>query len=189
MRHHDPSCQHDWVHTGDHRRFAMGKFMGVKQIVCGSLVFGGLAVLVMAQTALATPIIGVEGTSLAVGTFVDLEARSETDSHAVELRATGPTDVHILQNKIAPGGTFGWHSHLGPSIVVVQIGELTLYRADDPACTPQVFAAGSGFVDQGGDVHVVRNEGSVDAVVYVTSIIPQGAGRRIDELDPGTCGF
>jgi quercetin dioxygenase-like cupin family protein len=167
----------------------MGKLVRMKQIVCGSLVVGGLAVLVIAQTAFATPVVGVEGTSLAIGTFDGLEARSQTDTHAVELRATGPTDVHILQNKIAPGGTFGWHSHPGPSIVVVQSGALTLYRADDPACTPQVYAAGSGFVDQGGDVHVVRNEGSVEAVVYVTSIIPQGAGRRIDALDPGTCGF
>ena len=168
----------------------MRKLMGMKQIVCGSLVLGVLAVLVIVQTALATPIIGVETTSLAVGTFDDgLDARSKTDALEVQLRASGPTDVHILQNKIAPGGTYGWHSHPGPSIVVVQSGELTLYRAADPACTPQVVAAGSGFVDQGGDVHVVRNEGSVDAVVYVTSIIPKGAGRRIDELDPGTCGF
>ena len=112
-----------------------------------------------------------------------------TDTLEVQLRANGPTDVHMLQNKIAPGGTYGWHSHPGPSIVVVQSGALTLYRADDPACIPRVYAAGSGFVDQGGDVAVVRNEGSVDAVVYVTSIIPKGAGRRIDELDPGTCGF
>ena len=118
-----------------------------------------------------------------------LEANSKTDTFEVELRATGPTDVHMLQNKIGPGGTYGWHSHPGPSIVVVQSGALTLYRAADPDCTPQVLGAGSGFVDQGGDVHVVRNEGSVDAVVYVTSIIPKGAGRRIDELDPGTCGF
>ena len=166
------------------------KLVGMKQIVCGSLVFGGLAVLVIVQSAFATPIIGVDSTSLAVGTFDDgLEANSKTDTFAVELRAAGPTDVHILQNKIAPGGTYGWHSHPGPSIVVVQSGALTLYRADDPTCTPRVFGAGSGFVDQGGDVHVVRNEGSVDAVVYVTSIIPKGAGRRIDELDPGTCGF
>ena len=168
----------------------MGKLVDMKQIVCGSLVFGGLAVMVMAHTAFATPIIGVESTSLAVGTFDGgLEAKSNIDALEVELRATGPTDVHMLQNKIAPGGTYGWHSHPGPSIVVVQSGALTLYRADDPACTPQVFGAGSGFVDQGGDVAVVRNEGSVDAVVYVTSIIPKGAGRRIDELDPGTCGF
>ena len=168
----------------------MRRLMRMKQILRGSLVFGGLAVLVVAQAAFATPIVAVESTSLAVGTFDDgLDARSKTDSLEVQLRATGPTDVHILQNKIAPGGTYGWHSHPGPSIVVVQSGALTLYRAADPTCTPQVFGAGSGFVDQGGDVHVVRNEGNVDAVVYVTSIIPKGAGRRIDELDPGSCGF
>jgi quercetin dioxygenase-like cupin family protein len=169
---------------------AMRKLIGMKQIVCASLVLGGLAVMVIAQSAFATPIIGVNSTSLAIGTFDSgLEANSKTDNFEVELRATGPTDVYLLQNTIAPGGTYGWHSHPGPSIVVVQSGELTLYRADDPTCTPQVYTAGSGFVDQGGDVHVVRNEGSVDAVVYVTSIIPKSAGRRIDELDPGTCGF
>jgi quercetin dioxygenase-like cupin family protein len=167
----------------------MRNVVGMKKLVGGSLVIAGLAVLVVAQTAFATPVVDVQGTSLAVGTFDGLDARSATGTHEVDLRATGPTDVHILQNKIAPGGTFGWHSHPGPSIVVVQSGELTLYRADDPGCTPQVYAAGSGFVDQGGDVHVVRNEGSVDAIVYVTSIAPQGAGRRIDALDPGTCGF
>jgi quercetin dioxygenase-like cupin family protein len=132
----------------------------------------------------------VDTRNLAVGTFDGgLEATSKTDALDVDLRATGPTEVYMLENRIAPGGTYGWHSHPGPSIVVVQSGTLTLYRANDPACTPQVYTAGSGFVDQGGDVHVVRNEGGVDAVVYVTSIIPKGAGRRIDELDPGTCGF
>jgi quercetin dioxygenase-like cupin family protein len=168
----------------------MRRLASIKQVVCGSLVVGGLAVVVVAQTASATPIIGVDTTPLAVGTFdAGLEAHSQTDALEVELRSSGPTDVYLLQNRIAPGGTYGWHSHPGPSIVVVQSGELTLYRASDPNCTPQVFAAGSGFVDQGGDVHIVRNEGSVDAVVYVTSIIPKGAGRRIDELDPGTCDF
>ncbi len=168
----------------------MRTLVNMKQFLCGSIALGGMVVVVViAQTAFATPIVGVEGTPLAVGTFDGLEARSQTDFHKVELRATGPTDVYILQNKIAPGGTFGWHSHPGPSIVVIQSGALTLYRADDPECTPQHYAAGSGFVDQGGDVHVVRNEGDVEAVVYVTSIIPQGAGRRIDALDPGTCGF
>ena len=102
----------------------MGKLMGMKQIVCASLVVGGLAVLVIARSAFATPIVGVESTSLAVGTFDGLDARSKTDTYEVELRATGPTDYHILQNKIAPGGTYGWHSHPCPSIVVVQSGEL-----------------------------------------------------------------
>src|SRR5262249_899173 len=127
------------VAQGAQWRFAMGKRVGMKQIVCGTLVLGGLAILLIGQTAFATPVVGVEPTSLAVGTFQDgLEATSVTDSHAVELRATGPTDVHILQNKVAPGGTFGWHSHPGPSIVVVQSGELTFYLADDPNCTPHI---------------------------------------------------
>ena len=90
---------------------------------------------------------------------------------------------------IAPGGTFGWHSHPGPSIVVVKAGALTLYHGDDPTCTPHVITAGSGFVDDGGQVHVVRNEGSVDALVYVTSLVPKGAPRRIDEPSPGHCPF
>ena len=167
----------------------MGNGMRTKRIVCGSLISGCMAVLGIVQTAFATPAIGVESTPLAVGTFDGLRAMSQSEANTVDLRATGSTDVQVLQNKIAPGGTFGWHSHPGPSIVVVQSGVLTLYRAEDPDCTPHVVAAGSGFVDQGGDVHVVRNEGDVEALLYVTSIIPQGAGRRIDALDPGTCGF
>jgi hypothetical protein len=73
--------------------------------------------------------------------------------------------------------------------VVVKSGALTLYRGDDPTCTPEVISAGSGFVDNGGDVHVVRNEGSVETVVYVTSLVPAGFARRIDEPSPGNCSF
>jgi hypothetical protein len=70
--------------------------------------------------------------------------------------------------------------------VVVKSGELTLYRGDDPTCTPTRVPAGSGFVDDGGDVHMVRNEGTVETVVYVTSLVPSGAPRRIDEPSRGT---
>jgi len=161
----------------------------MKRLISGVAALAGLAVLVIATTALATPGSGVTSTVFAVGTFQELEAKTLSSDWQVRISTKGVTDVHILENRIVPGGTFGWHSHPGPSIVVVKSGALTLYRGDDPSCTPQVFAAGSGFVDNGGDVHVVRNEGSVDAVVYVTSLIPQGAGRRIDEPSPGTCSF
>jgi quercetin dioxygenase-like cupin family protein len=168
----------------------MRKIVGVKQIVSGSVFIGALTVVLVAQSAFATPITGVQTTSPAIGTFDQgFEAHSKTDTLEVELHATGATDVQMLQNTIAPGGTMGWMSHPGPSIVVVQSGELTMYGAADPTCAPQVYPAGTGFVMPTGDVHVVRNEGSVDAVVSVTSIIPKGANRRIDEPDPGTCGF
>jgi hypothetical protein len=73
--------------------------------------------------------------------------------------------------------------------VIVKSGTATFYLGDDPTCTPHVVPAGSRFVDQGGDVHVVRNEGSVDLVTVVASLIPAGAARRIDEPSPGNCPF
>jgi quercetin dioxygenase-like cupin family protein len=158
----------------------------MKKLIAGA---GFLVVLVIATTALATPIVGVTSTVFAVGAFDELHAKTLTSHWQARIDTKGATDVHVLENKIAPGGTFGWHSHPGPSIVVVKSGALTLYHGDDPTCTPQVVAAGSGFVDDGGDVHLVRNEGTVDAVVYVTSLVPHGAARRIDEPSPGNCPF
>jgi hypothetical protein len=96
----------------------MAKLAGIKQVVCG-----GLVILAVARTASATPITGVDTTNLAVGTFDGgLAATAQTNAFGVELRATGPTDVYMLENRIAPSGTYGWHSHPGPSIVVVQSG-------------------------------------------------------------------
>jgi len=110
-----------------------------------------------------------------------------SSSWQARISTKGESDVWMLQNIIGPGGSFGWHSHPGPSLVIVKAGALMLYRADDPTCTPEVVAAGSGFVDDGGDTHLVRNEGTVDAIVYVTSIGPRGAARRIDEPHPSNC--
>ena len=57
----------------------------------------------------------------------------------------------------------------------------------DPTCTPRRIPAGSGFVDKGLEVHLVRNEGLVDLVTVVVSFVPKGATRRIDEADPSNC--
>jgi quercetin dioxygenase-like cupin family protein len=105
------------------------------------------------------------------------------------IKTKGSSDVHVLENTIAPGGTFGWHSHPGPSLVIVKSGTATFYLAAEPTCTPHAVPAGSGFVDQGHDVHVVRNEGSIDLVTVVVSLVPAGFGRRIDEPSRGTCPF
>lgn len=156
----------------------------------GALAIGGVV--------LATAPSGVTSTLFAVGRFEDIDATAltnidpnsdRTDFWQARIKTKGSTDLYVLENRIVPGGSFGWHSHPGPSLVVVQSGALTLYRGDDPTCTPEVIQAGSGFVDNGGDVHLVRNEGSVDTVVYVTSLVPAGLARRIDEPSPGNCPF
>jgi quercetin dioxygenase-like cupin family protein len=143
----------------------------------------------VAGTVLATPVVGVQSTLFAVGQFDEIEAKTLSSSWQARISTKGKTDVHVLENRIAPGGSFGWHSHPGPSLVSVKTGALTLYRGDDSSCTPEVIPAGSGFVDDGGDVHLVRNEGDVETVVYVTSLTPRGAARRIDEPSPGNCPF
>jgi quercetin dioxygenase-like cupin family protein len=145
--------------------------------------------------ALATSPQGVTTLTLGVARFDNINAAARTDVNPgrrrdvwkARIRTTGATDVHMLQNTIAPGGTFGWHGHPGPSLVIVKSGTATFYEADDPACAPHVVPTGSGFVDSGQDTHVVRNEGSVDLVTEVVSLVPAGFARRIDEPAPANC--
>jgi quercetin dioxygenase-like cupin family protein len=154
-----------------------------------ALLVVGVGVGVFGGTALATPPSGVTSKTFAVGQFDEIAAKTLSSSWQARISTKGESDLHVVENTIAAGGSFGWHSHPGPSLVIVKTGALTLYRGDDPTCTPQVVEAGSGFVDNGGDVHLVRNEGSVVTVVYVTSLVPRGAPRRIDEPSPGNCPF
>ena len=138
---------------------------------------------------------GVTTVAIAKGRFSDINVQARTDPNPAAnilswqalINTKGASDLEVLQNTIVPGGTFGWHSHPGPSFVIVKSGTATFYLANDPKCLPHVIEAGSGLIDQGGDVHVIRNEGTVDLVTIVASLIPAGATRRIDEARPDTC--
>jgi hypothetical protein len=108
-------------------------------------------------------------------------AANGTDLWQIRITAKGWTDVHILENVIAPGGTFGWHSHPGPSLVIVKSGTLSVYHTLD--CKPKDFGPltpnGTAFVDQGHDLHMVRNNSTTDtADVYVVSFVPAGQKMR-----------
>jgi quercetin dioxygenase-like cupin family protein len=178
-----------------HQFILLSRSKGTRALFFATIV-GVLSTIAVAGFVQATPGLGVTSTVFAVGAFDSLDAKSLTDIDPnpdvtrywqARIITKGATDVHVIENRIAPGGTFGWHSHPGPSIVVVKSGALTLYLASDPTCTGRVVSAGSGFVDNGGDIHVVRNEGSVEAVVYVTSLVPRGFTRRIDQPAPSQC--
>jgi quercetin dioxygenase-like cupin family protein len=161
--------------------------------VVGVLVAGALLIL----PAQATPPSGVTTSIIGVGRFAKIDAKAKTDidpgKHTkfwkARIKTKRSSDLHVLQNTIAPGGSFGWHSHPGPSLVIVKSGTATFYLAKDPKCRPHVVQAGSGFVDEGHDVHVVRNEGKVDLVTVVVSLVPAGFERRIDQPNPGNCPF
>jgi quercetin dioxygenase-like cupin family protein len=111
-------------------------------------------------------------------------------AHEARIKTKGLSDVYVVNNVVTPGGQSGWHTHPGPSVVVIKSGTATVYDGDDATCTPQVYEAGTAFVDHGGGhVHLVRNENSVDLETVAFQIIPAGAARRIDAPSPGNCGF
>jgi hypothetical protein len=154
------------------------------------------ATALLVVPALATPPAGVTNPpwSPVIGRFNGIDATVKTDTKPgpatdfwkVRISAKGATDVHIVENVIRPGGTFGWHSHPGPSLVIVKSGTLSAYHGPD--CTPQDYGPtsplGSTFTDEGHDLHLVRNNGTVDVDVYVVSFVPAGFARRIDEPNP-----
>ena len=162
----------------------------MKKLVGASASLVGLAVLVIVATALATPSLGVTSTTIAQGNLEEIDVKGKTGDWKVRIKTEGQSQLVVVENKVAPGGNFGWHSHPGPSLVIVKSGTATFYRGDDPHCTPQVYRQGAAFADPtGGVVHIVRNEGSEELVVIVTRLLPAGAAPRMDEPSPGNCPF
>lgn len=161
--------------------------MRSRLIVASLVVIGGVAV--SAGTVLATEPSGVTPTEFGIGKLGPIDTKGRVGAWSSLMKTTGATDLHVLSNRIAPGGDFGWHSHPGPSFVIIKSGTATVYLGADPLCRRHRYRAGGGFVDTGRAVHIVRNEGTVDLVTVVVSFTPRGAERRIDEADPGTCPF
>jgi len=156
--------------------------------VVGAAVYGG--------NVFATPASGFTGTTLALGRFDDIDVMNQSFPDGflrpwLSIQKTkGPSDLYVQSNVWAVGGSTGWHTHPGHSLIIVTAGTVTGYEGDDPACTPHVYGQGTGFVDPGGDhVHLLRNEGAVEARTIAVQLIPAGAIRRIDAPSPGTCPF
>ena len=167
-------------------------------LLSGSLVLGAAAALHVSGVALATPasagfVSEILGRSFFERIRVSTAHNDDDDvvtANLVKILAKDPSDVYMVRNTVAPGADSGWHTHPGPSIVMVTSGTASVYEGDDPSCTPVAVPAGTGFIDAGGThVHLVRNAGSVPLVTVAFQIIPTGAARRIDAANPGYCQF
>jgi quercetin dioxygenase-like cupin family protein len=155
-----------------------------------ALLTVGLIAAMVTSFALATAAKDVSSVTLAPASRLDpIDIKVKTGDWEAEIETKGTSDLAVSENTVKPGGHFGWHSHPGPSLVIVKSGTSTFYRGDDPDCTPEVHPAGTAYVDPGGVVHTARNEGSVDLVLVVTRLTPRGAIPRIDAPDPGNCPF
>ena len=161
--------------------------MRSKLVIAFVLVAVGIAAY--AGSVLATPPTDVTPAIYGIGKLRSFDTSGKIGAWKAKMDIKGASDLWVLSNRIAPGGSFGWHSHPGPSFVIVTSGTATFYLGADPKCRPHVVQAGSTFVDKGRAVHIVRNEGTVDLVTVVVSFVPSGVPRRIDAPDPGNCHF
>jgi quercetin dioxygenase-like cupin family protein len=165
-------------------------------LTAGAVVCGVSAILNWPGIVSATPASQFNSETLARSSFEEIEVNTrrehghEDEDSKVKIKVEEPSDVYVVRNTVPPGGFSGWHTHPGPSVVLVKSGTATVYNGDDPNCTPVTYAAGTGFVDEGGGhVHMVRNEGKTDLVTVAFQIIPARADRRIDAPSPGHCPF
>jgi quercetin dioxygenase-like cupin family protein len=122
--------------------------------------------VVFVGAAPATQPKGVTPTPLTRATLGNFEA--ENNGIEVESQRTS-ADFALAKVVIEPGGTTGWHHHPGVALVSVNSGSVTEY---DKNCNKSVIKAGEGFFETKGEVHVVRNRGKANAVLYVTFIAP-----------------
>jgi hypothetical protein len=102
----------------------------------------------------------------------DIDTGNATDFWQVRISAKGATDVHILENVIAPGGSF----ELGIASVRKRIGDaevrMLAYNGSVPGPTLRVA--------EGSEIEVdVVNEGDLEATVH-------WHGLRLDNRSDGT---
>jgi len=71
-------------------------------------------------------------------------------------------------------------------MILVTGSGVTFVHAD---CTTTAYPAGTGFIDQPGAIHMVRNDGTAPAILFATyTNVPVGGGFRIDASAPACAG-
>jgi quercetin dioxygenase-like cupin family protein len=104
-----------------------------------------------------------------------------------KLSTKGPIEVAYQKITIAPGGTLGWHSHPGPTVVTVSSGTLSFYHAE--ACTERIeYTMGQSFSNLPHEIHLARNDGSDPVVLfasYYLLLTSPPTPLRMDQPSPG----
>jgi len=151
-------------------------------------IVGILALVgIYAGTVLATPPSGQSTTTLARAPFAPIKLKArDANIWRAKIKTKGTSDLYVIDNTFAAnGGTSGWHSHPGPSLVFVVSGTITNYMVHGRHCMEEEYSAGQGFVDEGGDsVHKIVNNGTDPARTIAVQFLPAGATRRIDIDEP-----
>ena len=105
----------------------------------------------------------------------------------IEVETDGPVDVVALEATfLKNGGSAGWHIHPGAVFVIVTSGTLSVW---DAHCNKTTYSAGETFFEAGPrHPMLVKNEGTEDATVKGTFIVPVGA-TPLSEPSRHRCGI
>jgi len=165
----------------------MKKYQFNKQTIA-LLIFAGLIVFsLIASPVAATPASGLTAEPVASGVLTDAIRLKFKGNGGGFADGTDVQNIRVVKYTLVPGGTFGWHQHGGPVWAVVVSGTFTIYDGDDKTCTPQVFAAGSAFLDEGDHTHIGINETNAPVEIYAIFMLPEGGLPRLDAADPKIC--
>jgi superoxide dismutase, Cu-Zn family len=139
-----------------------------------------LMVMALAVAALAAgPTLVHAVVTSTIFTTGTLEDRVDVDNDGIELETHAPVDVTMQEVKFAPGDVVDWHDHPGFALIAVKSGTMTFYLG----CEPNVRGPGQAIVETGGPTRAV-NEGTTEAVFYVTYVVPHGSPRTVPTEPP-----
>lgn len=139
-----------------------------------------LGVTLVGALALAAPSFGggapIVAKPLAVGMM-----------KATTIHAT--TGAMVLDSiRIAPGGSFGWHTHGSPVAVVVTSGTLTVFDPAVAKCAPFKVSKGQSFVEPANHVHLARNDTKQPVTLYAMYLgLSNTANANVGVSAPAGC--
>jgi quercetin dioxygenase-like cupin family protein len=134
----------------------------------------GLAIVgAVAITAVASTGFGASSTGTVRGT---LAADVKVNADRIKFQTKDQIDVVASTTRYVPGGYSGWHTHPGFVLVVVESGAITL----QVGCGMNTYGVGQSFYETGTTPIMARNNGTVDAVVRITYVVPLGSPVRLE---------
>jgi quercetin dioxygenase-like cupin family protein len=107
-------------------------------------------------------------------------------SQKLKIQSKDTLDIDVRQVTLNANETISWHTHTGPSLVLVKTGSVTMSAADGKTCGVDTYSAGSAFVHP-EDAHrfVAGGDG---AEIYIVYLLPEDASPAATFVDaPAAC--
>jgi hypothetical protein len=153
-----------------------------------AIILGAIGIAVPLGSVQATPSSGISVESFAQATLDPFRINQPPD---FLIDSESEKEVAMQKVTISPGGHTGWHTHPGPVLAIVTEGQVKVtFFTEEDGCIKHVFGPDEpeqAFIEAPNQVHIGKNEGDVDAVIYVTRLnIP--VGGEITDSSPGDPG-